>query len=168
MGYAIFTARKLMLTNRINQLNARIMQLSQQQQTLADNAARLERAMANTRNIFSSIGNIFQSAISMQQMSALQALSQNPDPTKAQQMLTQALSGQNNFMSSPAGVSLMLTNQCLEMVNSNKLQEIKNAENEIELQRKSLETQVQAARAELEAVEKQEGQEIKNSAPKFA
>ena len=74
MGYAIFTARKLMLTNRVNQLQMRIMQLSQQQQTLSDNAGRLERAIANTRNLFSNIGNAFQMGYSMQQQAISQSL----------------------------------------------------------------------------------------------
>ena len=77
MGYAIFTARKLMLTNRVNQLSMRILQLSQQQQTLADNAARMERAMAATRNLFSTIGNAFQMGMTMQQNILSQQLSQS-------------------------------------------------------------------------------------------
>jgi len=41
-------------------------------------------------------------------------------------------------------------------------------ENQIELERKNLETRVQALTAERQSVEKAEENEIKNSAPKFA
>ena len=81
MGYAIFTARKLMLTNRVNQLNFRIMQLSQQQQTLANNAANMERSMASMKNLFSNIGNIFQMGMTMQQNAVSYALIQKLQST---------------------------------------------------------------------------------------
>lgn len=179
MGYAIFTARKLMLTNRIAQLNFRRMQLSQQQQTLADNAAKLERAIANTKNLFSTIGNVFQMGMTMQQNTNMMLLSQqmqntggdfNDPAIKAQlgNMLGSYFNGGNNFMSTGLGMTLGLMNQSIETVNASKLQHIKDLENQIELQAKSIETQLQAAQKELEAVEKQEEKECERSAPKFA
>ena len=171
MGYAIFTARKLMLTNRIAQINFRIMQLSQQQQTLANNAANLERAMANYKNMFQNIGNIFQSAYStqMQQMYSAagnEAIS-GTLPSNMQNIWAMGMSGAN-FMSTPMGMSLTTMSQYIENVNNSKMQQIKSMENNIEQQRKSLETQVQAAQKELDNVEKQEEKEIERSAPKFA
>ena len=179
MGYAIFTARKLMLTNRINQLNFRIMQLSQQQQTLANNAANLERSMASMKNLFSNIGNIFQMGMTMQQNTIMAALTQkmqgtngdfsNPDiQAGIKGLLGTYLSGGANFFSTPQGMSLQLINQSMETVNQTKMQQIKDMETQIELQRKSLETQLAAAQEELKSVEKAEDNEIKNSAPKFA
>ncbi len=179
MGYAIFTARKLMLTQRINQINFRIMQLSQQQQTLADNAARMERSMASMKNMFSNIGNIFQMGMTMQYNMQLAAANQavqnaNGDFTNAnvetsiKGLLGTYLNGGNNFLSTPLGLSLMATNQAMETVNESKLQQIKDMETQIELQRKSLETQLAAAQKELESVEKAEEKQIENSAPKFA
>ena len=172
MGYAIFTARKLMLTNRINQINFRIMQLSQQQQTLADNAAKMERAIANTKNLFANIGN----AMSMAQQSASQTLQyqlmtnlkngQNVDPSVISQL--GSLLGGGGFMSSPAGLALQVMNQTLDMTSQNQLRQIKEMENQIELERKNLETQVKAMTAEKQEVEKAEDNQIKESAPKFA
>ncbi len=172
MGYAIFTARKLMLTNRINQINFRIMQLSQQQQTLADSAAKMERAIANTKNLFNNIGN----AISMSQQQASQALQyqlmsnlqkgQSIDPSVIGQL--GSILGGGGLMSSPAGLALNIMNQSLELTSQNQLRQIKEMENQIELERKNLETQVKAMTAEREAVEKAEDKEIQNSAPKFA
>ncbi len=175
MGYAIFTARKLMLTNRVNQLSMRIMQLTQQQQTLANSAANHERAIANMRSLFSNIGNIFQMGMTMQQNVAMQALSKqvqagggNIDTATLNQLMGSYLNGGANFMSTPAGMALTLMNQAIEVQEQGKMRQIKDMETQIELQRKSLETQLAAAQKELEAVEKQEEKEIERSAPKFA
>ena len=165
-----------MLTNRVNQISMRIMQLSQQQQTLADNAARMERAMAASRNLFSSIGNAFQMGMTMQQNVLMQQLTSSiqnnqgkSDSPEVQAIMSQiGLFGGNNFMATPAGMIMSSMNQMMETVNQNKMQQIKNMENQIELQRKSLETQLSAAQKELEKVEQQEDKEIERSAPKFA
>ena len=178
MGYAIFTARKLMLTNRVNQLQMRIMQLSQQQQTLSDNAGRLERAMANTRTLFSNIGNMFQMGFNMRQQqinAQIFEAMQNNDGQIDQATMQNALAsmgsllnGGANFMTTPAGMFMAMTNQTMEAINQSKMQQIKDMENQIELEMKSLETQLKAAQAELKSVEEQESKNIENAAPKFA
>ena len=178
MGYAIFTARKLMLTNRINQLNARIMQLSQQQQTLSDNAGRLERAIANTRNLFSNISNAFQMGYTMQQQAMSQSLLKamqesngdmnNAAVQNALASMGSLLNGGANFMATPMGMGLTMMNQSINTINESKIRQIRDMENQIELERKSLHTQVEAAAAELKTVEEQESKSIENSAPKFA
>ena len=178
MGYAIFTARKLMLTNRVNQIQMRIMQLSQQQQTLSDNAGRLERAMANTRNLFSNIGNAFQMGYTMQQQaisqSLIKAMQESNGDIKdaavqnALASMGSLLNGGANFMSTPMGLGLNMMNQSINVINESKMRQIKEMENQIELERKSLETQLAAAQKELESVEKAEEKAIDNAAPKFA
>ena len=174
MGYAIFTARKLMLTNRINQLNFRLMQLSQQQMTLSNNAAKLERALANQKNVFQTIGNIYQTSLTMQQQaystSLFNAAQKNGtvDATMMQQFATLGLNGMFNFATTPLGMMMGMMQQQQEAANQSRLQQIKDIENEIELQKKSIETQLKAAQAELQEVEKAEENNIKNSAPKFA
>lgn len=170
MGYAIFTARKLMLRNRINQINFRMMQLSQQQQTLADQAGRWERAIANTRTMFSNIGNMFQMGMNMAMQGQMQGLQQNILSGGQMNMagLGGMLNGGMNFFATPMGSYLNLMNQSVEMANQNQLKQVKDMENQIELQMKSLETQVKAAAAEMEQVEKAEDNEIKKSAPQFA
>lgn len=174
MGYAIFTARKLMLTNRINQINFRMMQLSQQQQTLADQASRWERAIANTRSLFNNIGNMFQMGINMALQGQMQQLySSNVsgggsfDPS-SMNAIGSMLNGGNNFFATPLGSYMMMMQSSIEMSNQNQLRQVKDMENQIELQMKSLETQLKAAQAEMENVEKAEDNEIKKSAPQFA
>lgn len=172
MGYAIFTARKLMLTNRINQINFRVMQLSQQQQTLADNAAQMERAISNTKSLFSNIGNAV--AMSQQQMgTALQQQlfknlqnGETVDPALMGQL--GSLLGGGGFMNSPAGMALNLMNQTIEMTSQNQLRQVKDMENSIELERKNLETQLKAMTTERDKIEEAEGKECERSAPKFA
>ena len=155
------------------------MQLCQQQQTLANNAANLERSMASMKNLFSNIGNIFQMGMTMQQNAVTYAVMQKLQSTNGdlensavsaglQGMIGTYLGGGANFFSTGLGMSLQLINQSMETVNQTKMQQIKDMENQIELQRKSLETQLNAAQKELEAVEKQEDKEIERSAPKFA
>lgn len=174
MGYAIFTARKLMLRNRINQINFRLMQLSQQQQTLADSAAKMEQAISNTKNIFNTLGNTMQMGMQMQTNAIMQQLANNTannqgnvDYSQYTPLLQQALSGAN-FMASPMGQALSIMNQTLDITSQNQLRHIKDMENQIELERKNLETQVKAMSAEMDAVEKAEDNEIKKSAPQFA
>ena len=151
------------------------MQLSQQQQTLSDNAGRLERALSNTRNLFSSIGNMFQSGMQAQQYQMNMTLSQaissgniKPDSDQAKQAYQQMYMMNQSMMNHPLLMTLNLMNQSMEIVNQGKLQQIKDMENQIELERKSLETQLAAAQKELESVEKAEEKAIDRAAPKFA
>lgn len=153
MGYAIFTVRKLMLTNRINRLNFRIMQLSQQQQTLADMSGRMQQQQAMQQNMMSLYFN------NMRNQSIMASMQQNC----GQMNIMDSMAIQNYFNNMQMG-----TNQMMSMQNDGQLQNVAMQENQIELERKNLETQVKAATAELESVEKAEDSQIKASAPKFA
>lgn len=165
MGYAIFTARKLMLTNRINQVNFRIMQLSQQQQTLAKSAGDMERNASWAKSMFGNIGNAFtqsQQMMSQQMMFGLMGGGSKPSEADLQNIF--AMNKQQQ------GMTMMFSyvGQMMDMQSQNELRNVKDMENQIELERKNLETQVKAMTAERESVEKAEDNEIKNSAPKFA
>jgi len=78
------------------------------------------------------------------------------------------LNGMFNFATTPQGMIFTAMQQQMETINQTKLQQVKDMENEIQLQMKSLETQLKAAQEELQQVEKTEENNIKNSAPKFA
>ena len=171
MGYAIFTARKLMLTNRINQLSARRMQLSQQQQTLSDQRSQLERAMAARKNIFSNIANMvqmgMQQAVNAQMKSMYDNVSSGGQITMDPSQLSALLAGAN-AMNHPLMGMVNFMQQNDQIIADNNFRQIKEQESQIELQAKSIETQLKAAQAELQEVEKQEDANIKASAPKFA
>ena len=177
MGYAIFTARKLMLTNRINQLNARLMQLMQQQQTLADSAAQREMARNSQKSLFQTIGNIFQSGLTMQQNALQQAAyqklqSEGMDNSEYQQYMSQlyqgGVTGAFNLMNTPLGIQINMMSQILDNQAQSEQRQVKDMENQIELQKKSIETQLAAAQAELKKVEDAESKQIEASAPKYA
>ena len=59
-------------------------------------------------------------------------------------------------------------NQGLDLQTSTKLGQINQVETQIELEAKTIETQIKALTAERDAIEKEEDNQIKNSAPKFA
>ncbi len=164
MGYAIFTARKLMLTNRINQLNFRIMQLSQQQQTLAKAAGDKERQISWIKGMFNTIGNAFSQRMNIQTQAAIYQAQQGGGSMEDLQKLLSGSYAQQNIM----GQMFQFAGMMIDYQSSNDLRSVKDMENQIELERKNLETQVQALTAERDSVEKAEENQIKNSAPKFA
>lgn len=160
MGYAVFTARKLMLTNRINQLNFRIMQLSQQQQTLSK-APATKKGRSRGLRVCSTQSETLSLKRNLQTQAAINQAGN--DPAALQQLLSGSYAMQNAMAQQFQFAGMMIDYQ-----SSGDLQSVKDMENQIELERKNLETQVQALTAERQSVEKAEESEIKNSAPKFA
>ena len=170
MGYAIFTARKLMLTNRINQMNFRLMQLTQQQQTLSDRAAQMERAIAANRSLFTNMANMFQMGMQQMQNTTMYQLGlQNMAQGGMGDMSSiGGLLGGFNIMNNPMTLTLNYIQQQQELVSENNMRQVKEQETQIELQRKSIETQLAAAQKELEKIEDAEQKNIDRSAPKYA
>lgn len=153
MGYAIFAARKIMLTSRINNLNWRIMCLSQQQQSLSDVSGRMQQYFGTMSML---MGN--------QNASIWQAMGLG-NQWNGGNGLGSGTIAQNgmNFMNSMSYEQMMLNMQSQMM-----LKPVADQENQIELERKRLETQLQAATKELEKVEQAEEKQIESSAPKYA
>lgn len=155
MGYAIFAARKIMLTSRINNLNFRIMCLSQQQQSLADISSRMQQyySMASLM-----VGNQSTSIFN----GMLLGNQWNGAGTSATDVYGIAQNGMNfmNYMSQEQAMLNMFSQ--LELIGVNQ------QEKQIELARKRLETQLSAAQKELEKVEQAEEKQIEHSAPKYA
>lgn len=167
MGYAIFTARKLMLTNRINQISFRLLQLSQQKQTLAQATGDKQRALAYTKSIFNNMGQQAMMGYQSQQMQLGQQLSQPGLTPERRAELSKLLSDTYQNMNGIGNI-FNSYNSYMDMASSYELQFIKDKETQIDLEMKTLETQQKAMTAELQEVEKKEDSEIKNSAPKFA
>ena len=138
MGYAIFTARKLMLTNRINQMNFRLMQLSQQQQTLSDLSAQMERSIAARRNLFSNITNMFQMGMQQAQNNMMYQLGmQNFSQGGIGDIssLGSLLGGFNGFnvMNNPLMFTMNYIQQQDQLVSENNMRQVKEQETQIEL-----------------------------------
>lgn len=152
MGYALFTARKLMLQNRINQMNYRMMVLSQQQQDLASKQADLQM-----QNGWTTMSNsIFNSNAQVDLYNNIS--NAGGDQTKLTQLINDAKTSQNDRYNQQLRDSAQSTAQ---------LQGVAQAENQIDLEMKKLETLVKAATSELEQVEKAEDSAIKAAAPKY-
>ncbi len=162
MGYAIFAARKIMLTNRINNLNFRIMCLSQKQQTLSDISGKMQsyfgqmQMMLGVQN--SGFNNPMNQMMLMQQAGNM--FSGGNGNNNAMGSIFQSFQAQQQQQSM---YQMMLSMQAEGM-----MAPVAAEENQIEQERKRLETQVKAATAELEQVEKAEDDQIKKSAPKYA
>ena len=152
MGYAVFTARKLMLNSRVNKLNFRLMCLSQEKQNLAQQSSTMQSYFGK--------------------------LSMDMNTMCQQNMLGSMLGGSYNGTSGNSQTQMMnyMGNMYQMQLNNNYIQQMQQSmmapvamrDNAIDMEMKTIETQLQAAREELNNVEKHEGEEIKKSAPKFA
>ena len=163
MGYAIFGARKLMLTNRLSQIRFRILALSQQKMTLSQAAGDKQRAYSMLKNNFDQFGNQYVNIFGNQQQGALSILN-NPESTKEAKDAAQALLTNSFGTMKSITDSIFNQNQYIDLQASYDLKNINNIENQIDLEMKTLETQEKAMTAELQEVEKKEDSEIKNSA----
>lgn len=141
MGYALFCARKLSLTARVNSLNAQLMIISNQQMRLADQAAAKENA-ANLK-------------ANSQKMKAIQTYKSALDGA------ADSAAAQNEYQEALANIDKE------SMMTDLDIQGLKMQENALDLRRKSLETQLQAAQEEMKAVEKAEENAIKDATPKY-
>lgn len=159
MGYAIFAARKLMLTSRISNLNFRIMCLSQKQQSLADQSSMMQQMIGSSMggsmfgnmfgNMFGMGGNMF----GMGNMYGNMGYIGN---------MFNMLKNNQDFQ------KYLAISQEMQAYGRANLYAVNQQEKQIEMQMKRLETQLSAATKELEKVEQAEDKQIERSAPKYA
>lgn len=141
MGYALFTARKLSLTSKVNQMNAQLMSISQRQMDIANQIATKESANA-----------LRTSATNAQAYSVFEAsINNGEDATKAQATLDKSLAD----------------NAAKTTLYDVEIQQLEARQTQIDLNKQNLETQLTAAQKELEAAEKAEESAIKNSTPSY-
>ena len=137
MGYALFTARKLSLQTRVNQLNAQLMSISNQQDALTTQitnkqmAANLRIANANA-NAYSIFANSSQSA-----------------------------------NDSAALHNTLAKNELATTMSNIDIQNLQSKVDALDTTRQSLQTQLNAASNELSEVEKTEESAIKSATPKY-
>ena len=133
------------------------MQLSQQQQTLSQAAGDFQRAMSAQKAYFNNLGNqqmnIF---MGMLQNGQLNANGNNTTENNIFQQIQEQI--QKTYM----------TNSYFDFMSQARMQNIKNIEDQIEQEMKTLETQQKAVSTELKSVEDAESKAIENAAPKFA
>ena len=153
MGYAIFAARKIMLTSRINNLNWRIMCLSQKQQSLSDISGRMQEYFGT---MSMALGKRCESIFKGQNLGAQW---NNQNASELDELYSKSFLYRDTFANMHAQL-----NAAQQII----MKPVAAQENQIDLERKRLETQLQSASKELEAVEQQEKTEIDRSAPKYA
>ncbi len=143
MGYALFTARKLSLTTRLNQSNAQLMSNS-------------ERANSLTVSIYAK-----------QSASALDKATKSQEAYKE---YSSAIQGADETAKSEAQAVL---NEALAEIDTQsamtdaEIQQLNMQQTCLDQERERLQTQLNSYQNELESVEKAEEEAIKNAAPKF-
>lgn len=180
MGYALFTARKLMLQSRLNQMNYRLMVLSQQQQDMTQQTANMQM-MSSFKQSSNSIFAYQQYDAAKNALSKGIDISQYKDSSGNLKMddINKALAGasttpltqtvidnDNQYLQSKLNSSLLAT-QNDSAADALKLQAVSTVGNQIDLEMKKLDSQIKETTAEMESVEKAEETAIKNSAPKY-
>lgn len=178
--YAIFTMRKLMLTNRVNQLNLKLMQIAQKTQDLANYAANISDGIITPEEAANSPASMFQRQNTYMGTTMQNSLFQANQATQAYMnqynAMNQASNGQLANSIDPSGATStpnvnMLTNsffkQAMEAAAKNEEKRIAALEKELDQQRLKIDTQLQAAQAELTKVEEAESKAIEKSAPKY-
>ena len=180
MGYALMSARKISLTSKINRLNFQIMCLSQAMEANAckmQNLERLMNAQTNWNTIMQSYG----------------LLGQVMNNGNLSQYLTNSMGGCGNILGSglnnllggcSSGLGSLIggmmgglfgNSYSSPMINTGNFMDLfwpyaqtSMIDDDIECQKKQLETQLQVATKELEAVEKAEESAIGRATPKYA
>ena len=160
MGYAILTMRKLSLRSRINQCNANLMIFSQRHLDYATRKGEIQVEKATmTANAALGRANAQRDWFSSHSISNYTASDENGSSYEQYQAAYQAAASNWTVDEAQAKVD--------EADFENQIQEISALENALELQKKALETEVQAYQAEYETVEKSESHEIKAATPRY-
>ena len=180
--YAIFTMRKLQLTQRINQIQYRLMQLSQRKMDLAVYAGNVADGIISPGEFMNSPASIFGVNLNFFNNSVPKALFEASRASQVYNMnianMNMASNGQYGMAVDPSNPNSVYANQffvfnaffkqALDAAGKAEAAKIKKLETEIEDQKLMLETQLKAAQAELDKVEKAEDDGIKKSAPQYA
>lgn len=159
--YAMFTARKLMLTSRINSLNLKLMLIMQKQQDLSVYGANIADGKITAEEFASSPTSIFN-----RQMLYTQTTGGNAQVTATNQMNLYMSSNPNTQVDQNA-LQQSYYEQALKEAAQNENKRIAVIENEIDQERLKVETQLKAAEKELDEVEKAEDKGIERSTAKY-
>jgi len=141
MGYALFTARKLSVTARLNQCNAQL--------------------MSNTEQTF----NVTASIYAKQNASSLKATQASK---KAYQTYADAIQNNGDQTAAKAALDAKLQEIAEQTAMDDiEIQELNAQQTQLDLEKKNLETQLNAFQNELDNVSKAEENAIKNSTPSY-
>ncbi len=169
--YAVFAMRKMLLTQRINQINFKLMQLSQKQSDLALFGANIQDGMVTPDEYMNSPASLFGAQMQFGQQAMMMAMPQAQVQMQyymQQQQMMQMQGIQPQMMPNQNNVFQSFIRQALESAAKGMTKRVAAEENKIEMERTRLTTQLKAAQQELESCEKGEDEGIKRSTPKYA
>ena len=156
MGWITLSLRKMVLTQRISDLEHRLTKLSQEKQTMANSSGYSQRALAMQKNMaYTNLAN--QHSANMQSIFS-QYGGYVSDTSVASQI-------QNNIYNEEIGymMSKMNLDSYYESIQSAQDDAINVKEQNIDLEIEQLEVQLQAARAEAEKIDEAVSSDIKSS-----
>lgn len=175
MGYALLSARKLLLTNRINAFNYELIRLSQQKHELLQYGTGISDGYLDFEEMAGMPMCMRPFALQYAMVGQGQARMGAMADTDC--MLAQMMSSPfaQNFENNPQALMAFQSNLFQQALKA-RLNEAKKAEearihvieNEIDMKQKRIETQLAAANSELQSVEKAEDAAIGRATPKYA
>lgn len=176
MGYALLTARKILLTSKINSLNFALMRISQQRHELLEYGTALSDGYLDFNEMAGMPMQLRPFALQYSMNGHMTAIM--GANTDANMFLPQVLGQyQNNpYGQQMASNPMAIWNALFQKALDSRLKEAKKAEearmhvieNELDMKQKKIETQLKAAEQELQSVEKGEEAAIGRATPKYA
>ena len=157
MGWVTLSLRKMVLTQRVSQLENRLLHLSQEQQTLANSSAYTERAIGlEKQDAYSSLINNYSG--NLKNISDFVSTGDASDPATLIQYQVQLQQSQLDYMYNKMVIDSVFTQK------EQSLQDqVNNKQTYLELEQEQVETQLEAARAELEQLDEACSQDIQSS-----
>ena len=157
MGWVTLSLRKMVLTQRVSQLENRLLHLSQEQQTLANSSAYTERAIGlEKQDAYSSLMNNYSG--NLKNISDFVSTGDASDPATLIQYQVQLQQSQLDYMYNKMVIDSVFTQK------EQSLQDqVNNKQTYLELEQEQVETQLEAARAELEQLDEACSQDIQSS-----
>lgn len=157
MGWVTLSLRKMVLTQRVSQLENRLLHLSQEQQTLANSSAYTERAIGlEKQDAYSSLMNNYSGNLT--NISDFVSTGGASDPATLIQYQVQLQQSQLDYMYNKMVIDSVFTQK------EQSLQDqVNNKQTYLELEQEQVETQLEAARAELEQLDEACSQDIQSS-----
>ena len=157
MGWVTLSLRKMVLTQRVSALENRLLHLSQEEQSLANSSAYTERAIGlEKQEAYSSLMNNYSG--NLNNISSFVSSGNASDPATLIQYQAELQQQQLDYMYNKMMIDSVFTQK------EQSLQDQVNVKQTyLELEQEQVETQLEAARSELEQLDEACSQDIKAS-----
>lgn len=164
MGYALFTARKMNLTTKKNAYNMQLQRINRQQEELTKEAARFSKQQAAKDHKQNVESNAIEAQNKMLGLAGDAAKTFGGGTGMVIGLgidaFTQGVTQMNDFKNNVIDTKQEIETTAFE-------EELSYKQTQLDIEKTKIETLLQAADAELQAIDKQQEQAIKNSTPKY-